>query len=188
MYTLKIEQDENAQDPRSLDWTDCNLGAMICFHRRYSLGDTHNYSNRDFSCWGDLKKQLIKDYRNDVILPIYMYDHSGQTINTTGFSCAFDSGQVGFIILDRAQLLKTHGTKRISKKHKVQLIADLISEVRTYDQYLTGDVYGYIVEDEDGEEVDSCWGYYGYKYAKEEGEAVLKYYNEPKEQTPQTTS
>ena len=60
MYTLKIEQDTCPQDPRSLDYTDCNLGAMICFHRRYSLGDTHNYSNRDFSCWGDLKKQLIK--------------------------------------------------------------------------------------------------------------------------------
>lgn len=186
MYTLRIEQDENAQDPRSLAYTDCNLGVMVCFHRRYSLGDTHSYSNKDFSCWGDLKKQLIKDYRNDIILPIYMYDHSGQTVNTTGFSCTWDSGQVGFIILDRAQLLKTHGTKRIIKAFKEKLFDYLKAEVETYDQYLTGDVYGYIVEDEDGREVDSCWGYYGEEYAKEEGEAVLKYYNELKEQTPQT--
>ena len=186
MYTLRIEQDENAQDPRSLDYTDCNLGAMICFHSRYNLGDEHDYDKDDYSGWDELRKQLIKDYRNDIILSLYLYDHSGITINTTGFSCRWDSGQVGFIILDRAQLLKTHGTKRITKAFKEKLFDYLKAEVETYDQYLTGDVYGYIVEDEDENEVDSCWGYYGYEYAKEEGEAVLKYYNEPKEQTPQT--
>ena len=109
---------------------------------------------------------------------MYLYDHSGIRMSTTSFSCRWDSGQVGFIVLDRKQLLKTHGTKRISKKQKIQLIADLISEVKTYDQYLTGDVYGYIIEDEEGDHVDSCWGFYGEEFAEQEGQSMLNYYNE----------
>lgn len=180
MYTLKIEQDSDPQNPRSLDYTDCNLGAMICYHRRYILGDEHSYDKDDYNNWDELRKQLIKDFRNDIILPLYLYNHSGITMSTSPFSCRWDSGQVGFIILDRAQLLKTHGTKRITKELKEKLFTYLKGEVETYDQYLTGDVYGYVIEDEDGEEVESCWGYYGEGYAEEEGESVLKYYNEPK--------
>ena len=37
----------------------------------------------------------------------------------------------------------------------------LRGEVKVYDQYLQGDVYGYVIEDADGEEIDSSWGYYG---------------------------
>lgn len=157
MYTLRIEQDDNTQDPRSLDYTDCNLGVMVCFHGRYRLGDEHNYDKDDYNSWDELRKQLIKNYRNDIILPLYLYDHSGITMNTTGFSCRWDSGQVGFIILDRAQLLKTHGTKRIAKQLKQKLFDYLKGEVKTYDQYLTGDVYGYIIEDEDDGLTYSGW-------------------------------
>ena len=53
--------------------------------------------------------------------------------------------------------------------------------------YLTGDVWGIIKEkwtdpdttpDEDGagdqwEETDSCWGFFGYEYAKEEAESWI---------------
>ena len=35
------------------------------------------------------------------------------------------------------------------------------SEVEEYDHYLTGQCYGYVVEDADGEEIDSCWGFLG---------------------------
>ncbi len=42
-YRLKIYQDDNTDSPRSWD----NLGTMICFHRRYNLGDKHNYSHEE---------------------------------------------------------------------------------------------------------------------------------------------
>jgi len=44
-----------------------------------------------------------------------------------------------------------------------------------YDQYLRCEVYGYIIEDEDGNHVDSCWGYYGgEEYARSVGESQLE--------------
>jgi hypothetical protein len=38
--TIKVSYDEDAESPR--DWD--NLGTMVCFHRRYNLGDDHKHS------------------------------------------------------------------------------------------------------------------------------------------------
>ena len=60
----------------------------------------------------------------------------------------------------------------------------LRGEVEAFDQYLRGDVYGVIVQrvkrDEDGDEVDteeldSCWGFYGLDYAREEAKQMGKH-------------
>ena len=40
-YVISVIQDEDAEDPRSND----NIGNMICWHGRYSLGDKHSYEN-----------------------------------------------------------------------------------------------------------------------------------------------
>lgn len=39
--------------------------------------------------------------------------------------------------------------------------ADIESDIETYQAYAFGDVYGYVIEDSDGEAVDSCFGFYG---------------------------
>jgi hypothetical protein len=105
-----------------------------------------------------------------VILPLYLYDHSGITISTGPFSCIFDSGQVGWIVCDKDTIEKEWaGDRDRAEKH-------LRAEVETYDDYLTGNVWGFIAEerevdenadpdeidDEDGwDTTDSCFGFYG---------------------------
>jgi hypothetical protein len=49
----------------------------------------------------------------------------------------------------------------------------LEGEIKDYDQYLTGDVYGYVVKDEAGDRVDSVWGFFGLEYARSEAQAAL---------------
>jgi len=44
------------------------------------------------------------------------------------------------------------------RDHAIRVMA---ADVQVYDDYLTGSVYGYIVE---GPASDSCWGYYGYNH------------------------
>ena len=179
-YKIIIKYDEDPMDPRSND----NIGKMICFHKRYDLGDNHDYDSNDYSGWDELREQLIKDFRNDVILPLYLYDHSGITMNTTGFSCRWDSGQVGFIVVDREMLLALRGVKKITKKEREKLFEYLKSEVEEYDNYITGDAYGYVIEDEDEEEVDSCWGYLGdANYALSEAKSIIDHL--VKQSTPQ---
>lgn len=44
-YNLQVFRDEYAENPREWD----NLGKMVCWHRRYNLGDKHDYeSPQDF--------------------------------------------------------------------------------------------------------------------------------------------
>ena len=42
----------------------------------------------------------------------FIYDHSGITMNTTGFSCPWDSGQVGWIYCSKKRFLSETGYKK----------------------------------------------------------------------------
>lgn len=158
---LRIVHDEDVENPREWD----NIGTMVCFHKRYNLGDKNNdYNSSDYGSWDEMEEAICKREDVALILPLYLYDHSGITINTTGFSCPWDSGQVGFIFVSKKKARKEYG--RLTKKVMEKLRKYLLGEVETYDQYLRGDVYGFqLVEvDEDGEEIDtidSCYGFFG---------------------------
>ena len=177
-YKIKIYPDTCPSDPRGGD----NLGTMVCFHSRYNLGDKHGYRHADYSGWDQLLKQIDRDHNVAVILPLYLYDHSGITMNTTGFSCPWDSGMVGLIFISKKKVRKEFGCKYITKKVREYITEYLTGEVKTYDRYLTGDVYGYKITKK-GEEVDSCWGFYGQEKCMETGESIVEYYiNKVKEE------
>jgi len=155
-YKIEIHQDECAESPREWD----NLGTMACFHSRYTLGDKHNMSIEDVI---DISES--NDY---VSLPLYLYDHSGITMNTTGFSCPWDSGKVGIIYVSLEKIKKEYGNTESDTLEKVR--GYLKGEVETYDNFLTGNVYGYVIKKvtqceschkHDEEDVDSCFGYIG---------------------------
>lgn len=176
-YTIKIEHDDMQESPR--DWD--NLGTMVCFHNRYNLGDYNDHSHTDplefaynlsglyedqvfeyltddqlAKCWDEIHKKYV-------ILPLYLYDHSGITMSTTGFSCPWDSGQVGYIYVSLEDVRKEYNVKRVSKKMREKIATYLTNEVETYDQHLTGEVYGFNIEKgEENEHVDSCYGFFGY--------------------------
>lgn len=141
--------------------------------------------------------------KHTVMLPLYIYDHSGITMNTSGYSCPWDSGQVGYIYATRETILKEFSAKKLTAKLRRQVEDILRSEVKTYAQYLEGDVYGYVIYKIDepcdcdpepwnnyppcnctkhAEVVDSCCGFYGSDVALEEGRSSLRFYeNKDKE-------
>jgi hypothetical protein len=155
-YNIRVMADSDPESPREWD----NLGTMVCWHSRYNLGDVDG--NREY----ESPEAFLEEIGDAIVLPLYLYDHSGITMNTTGFSCPWDSGQVGFIYITLDKVRKEYGWKKITKKRREQIEKYLTGEVETYDMYLRGEVYGFNItrNDEDGEEVDidSCWGFYGY--------------------------
>lgn len=170
-YIVKIEQDECPINPREWD----NLGVMVCNHRRYDLGDETLECN-GVSFEDDLKKHLEGEglaLKEVIVLPLYLYDHSGITMNIDGFSCPRDSGQVGFIYVSKKRVREEYGVKRISKELKERVIGILKAEVEVYSQYLEGDVWGYSIEDCEGNFIDSCYGFYGYESAESEAKAFI---------------
>lgn len=169
-FNINIVYDEYSESPREWD----NLGKIICFHSRYNLPneqDLTNFKTGDFNSWEEWKKELIKEYNPCLILPVFMYDHSGISLNTGGFSCSWDSGQIGFILATKKQVRKEWKVKRISKKLKSLVERNLKGEIETYSQYLNGEVYAFTITDENENIIDSCSGYYDIKSAKIEAEA-----------------
>ena len=161
-HTISIHYDSDAESPRTWD----NLAEFHCSHRRYSLGDKgFNYSNGQ-DC---IEAAQEAEKQGDVVLPLYLYDHSGITISLSPFSCPWDSGQVGFVIIHREKMLSEFGAKKFSKSLKAKALKIAQVEVETYDQYLRGEVYGYKI-DPNG---DSCWGVYGQEECLNEAKSVV---------------
>jgi hypothetical protein len=179
-FTIRIEQDENPMNPRT-EWD--NFGTIAYKHRNYILGEEEINDPDDFLAGlagvePDKDNLMELAQRKNVILPVYLYDHSGITISCHPFSCPWDSGQVGYIYATYEQIRKEYNVKHVTKK-VIEKVKNLLrSEIETFDNYLTGEVYGFIVEDKDGEDVDSCWGFYGedgIKEAKTEAENSINY-------------
>jgi hypothetical protein len=180
-YLIEVKQDMSPESPRSWD----NLGTMVCFHNRYSLGDKHNYNSNDYSGWDEQLKVISKNEDVCVILPIFMYEHSGVCINTKPYSCPWDSGQIGHIFVSKEKVRKEYNVKRISKKLKECITKYLEGEVKTYSDYLEGNVYSYEINKiticnegcEHKHFMDSCSGFIGDEdYCLEEAERVVQHY------------
>ena len=99
--------------------------------------------------------------RKNLILPLYLYDHSGITMscsNTYPYNDRWDGGQVGWIYASYDEIKKEYG--KLNEENIDKADSLLLREVETYDSYLRGETYGFTIE-ENGVEVDSCWGFMG---------------------------
>lgn len=200
-YILTVQPDDFFVSPRRVDE---NFGTMVCFHRRYDLGDEHDYKNSD-----DFLKDLFlkavgddengeekydrllnriseaqgtpfgsKEYartvdralmaeieKEHIVLPLYLYDHSALAMSTSSFAgravhAEWDSGQIGWIYVSKADVREEYGVERITPSVRQQAENQLRREVEIYDAYLRGECYGYELY-KNGELEDSCWGFVG---------------------------
>ena len=175
-YTIEVKQDEIPESPREWD----NLGTMVCFHNKYNLGDKHEITSSDFNSWNEVENHLKKENDIAIILPLYLYDHSGLRIKIGSFQghlpqghAEFDSGMIGFIYITKEKIRKEYGCKHITKKWIEKVTGYLENEVKTYDQFISGDVWYYVVEDENGEDIDCCGGIYGQDEAENQAKEMV---------------
>ncbi|MGS5046721.1 MULTISPECIES: hypothetical protein [unclassified Mameliella] len=165
-HIIKIYRDPDAESPR--EWS--NLGTLICWHRRYRLGDSHEFESpeaflRDLAEVSDHSNRSMEQLRDRaerkaIIQPVFLYDHSGLAMNTIGFHCPWDSGQVSYVYVTLEAVRTEFGVKRVTKALRERADDILRAEIVSYDAYLGGRVYGYVIE-QDGEEIDACWGFVG---------------------------
>lgn len=132
----------------------------------------------------ELLSNTIKE-SGAVILPLYLYDHSGLSMSVSSFSDKWDSGQVGVIYATGKQVQEEFGN---DPDVAIEGATNLLKgEVESYDQHLRGEVYGVNLEtfvnvgtveepEWESENIDSCWGYFGSEYAQ--GELKSNFENE----------
>lgn len=125
-YTLKVEQDDCTESPREWD----NVCTMVCFHRRYDLGDKHNYDDGDeffdyilhdicgidYKDFEELdtraKYQLAKESDKVYFKDLNLYDHGGITISTScgyPYNDRWDACCVGWIYVSKEKAMREWG-------------------------------------------------------------------------------
>ncbi len=131
---IKIVYDGNMEysNPRKCT----NLGTMICKHYKYSLGDVD----------GD---EPVPD-RDFEILQLYLYDHSGLRISSEPFTCPWDSGVVGYIYVYHDTIREWYGDVNEDTIQKARY--QMLAEVRTYDLFLSGNVFTVLIRRGEEEE------------------------------------
>ena len=158
-YSIGIYYDYDPESPRSWD----NLGTIYSNSRRYNP-DGHKIEE----ILNDEETGMSEDFKKNYIwLKIRGYEHIGLTISVSGgypYNDPWDSGLFGIIAVSKERAVKEFGKKICTKKVRERAIACLTGEVETLDDYYTGNVYGFVIENEDGDEIDSCWGYFGNDY------------------------
>lgn len=159
--TLKIiaDSDSGHTDPAAND----EAVIMAVLHSKYINPARHaenRFPGADFDSPEGL--QAFADEHADEweAFPLFMYDHSGTIYQASRgggnpFPCQWDSGRAGFIFVKRWEVTP----KGADPEESAWKAAESFCEVYTH--WANGDVWGYVVEDADGDTVESCWGFIG---------------------------
>lgn len=199
-YKIKIRQDEFCESPN--EWINEDL-FLVYDHRQFNVerkgfepNDIYNYlelkSKIESSIGLDESQEELEDeikgyfdYNSKYwIFPVEAYIHSGVSLSLFSGTkqCRWDSSVAGYILAEKD-----------SFKDEYDAIKSAESLIETWNQYLSGEVYGFITEkpttiysiekslfdkhlkegtvikdlekdfmtEDEWEEIDSCWGYYG---------------------------
>ncbi len=153
--TIKIIADEDAQAPENDD------GIFIVTTRNRYFELLQN--GMDAGQWMEDAKEHAKKYW---IFPLQAYIHSGVALSLHRggqFSDPWDSGQIGFVFVAKSE--SKYRTRE--RKKCVSAFTMAKNYMESWNQYLSGDVWGFDIS-QDGESLDSCWGFYGMDYCKHE--------------------
>ena len=167
-YKIRISVAEIQQNPRE---EFESMGTFVLAHKRYNVANETEIKTDQFNSWDDVEKEIIKQNGPCVILPVYMYDHSGVALSTARTGCfadQWDSGVLGLIFVSNKTIRETYGVKRVSPKVLTKTLDALVNEVEVYGAYLNGDVFEFEILDAVGNVIeDSCMGsFYGWDHTK----------------------
>ncbi len=147
--TLEVFED-TYDDPREY-YQDTNLTKMICFHRKYKLGDEHNFSSpNEFDEWYKKNEDKVA-----CIMPLYLLDHSGLYMSTHDFQDPWDSGQVGYVYILKETLREHNMDNEIASYDICRAMID--EEVEEYSSWLCGipPYYSFTITDENDNVIES---------------------------------
>jgi len=165
-YTYEIRVDDSPESPA--DWD--NLGEIVYLLRARNVLGTKAVSDAEMH---EIHEGILSG--RYIGVEVFAYVHSGVTIRAAArnpFTCPWDSGRSGFVYTTVEKALKEYGRKKMSNKLKRKVQEILRREVETFDQYLQGDVYFYVVR-KGVDIVDTCSGIYGQAQAEKEAKEFI---------------
>ena len=104
------------------------------------------------------------------VLNVVMYDHGNVSYSVGRHYDEWDGGNAGLTFYTAKQI-KDMGHE--TQPSDEDLTKWLTGEIDEYSKWASGEVYGYVIKDRNGDDVDSCWGFIGHEYAVEEAKAAV---------------
>jgi hypothetical protein len=157
-FTVKIEQDENAESPRQ--WGNKDV-FIVANHSDFYV--TEPGQKRCPEDAGELIKRYKKTHW---VFPLEAYIHGGVVLALAGEGNfpdrQWDVSRLGFVFVCKKDYKETEARDRAK------------SEIAIWNQYVSGDVWEYSIEDDSGEVLESLCGCYGFQYTKDEAMACAK--------------
>ena len=165
--TADIYQDTMYQDSPN-DWGDDGM-FLVAFHRDFSV-ERDGFSQD--VCRSIVDPKEYPDYKNEAAeirreyhaFGLEAYIHSGVSLSLSYEGNypdrRWDVSQLGLVFIAKSEA---------RTKSKARTLA--LGLIKTWNQNLSGDVYGYSIEATN----DSCWGFYGYDSVKEAAQEALEY-------------
>lgn len=156
-WQLKIGYDDCLESPRK----DYNIGKILCLPNKYiknelELPYEYNEKFEKSRNLHEIEEMLTKlGYIHERIC---VYDHSGVSIYLGTPCCRWDSGYIGWYVVDKKQYREDHKIKRISKKELKNIDEIMQSEIKTYNNWINGNVFWYELY-KNGKVIDSCGGF-----------------------------
>ena len=166
--TVELHLDEGGDHECPLDMDGEEWFVWANFERNYK--EHHEYADPE---------EALADAKENgyLIFNLYRYEH-GFVAYKIGelnpFSCPWDSCQVGYVFVDKSKARDTWMWKRISAKRLAYIEQQVRHMAEIYSAWVNGEIYGFVVEDSDGEHIDSCWGFYERDYCLQEGVSVAE--------------
>lgn len=156
---LLIERDEFASSPS--EWGDDNL-FIVANHRQFYVpvpGEKRITEDAE---------ELVKRFkRTHWAFLVEAYIHGGVVLALAGErdfpDRRWDVSLVGYVFAAKKEWRMSKTARKAAR-----------GLIETWNQYLSGDVWMYIIEDDEGNTIDSCGGFYGEKECREEGEKLFK--------------
>lgn len=186
-HTVVLCYDPDALSPRD---NDGNLSRIVHWHNRYVCGD-ERLNRGDFGSPEEIREKIEAGTGEILaILPVWLYDHSGTVLKASKaspFSDRWDSGQVGWAYVTRSAAEvagctpgKSYTYEDDKGSHTVTydeafFVEAIVDEVELFDRWSNGRFVGFIVEDKDGDEVESCWGFDDPDYARKEAKDAAEH-------------
>jgi hypothetical protein len=163
-YVIHVVVRNPPANPRDFMGTDSTI--LCREHNRYELGDEQS----DAGSPEEMQAEIQAAYGpTRVMLPVWFYDHSVQAMSVRSFvgraqHAEWDSAWAGFIFMTDEEIRRVYGVQRITAKLVAEVEKNLAAQVEVYSEYLSGNVFGYIIYDpaDMDEPLDSCFGYYGF--------------------------
>ena len=163
---LEIVYDESCESPR--EFQNFSIIATV-LQRNHTIGD-FEFNN------SDELKEYLKEQKPVYQMKLYIYEHSGISLECFEDSPKYpyddqwDAGCIG-VVFTTKKLLKDNGMDKLPKEN---IIKQMKAEVKLYSDWCNGDCYGYRLvklskcdkcDQSQDEEIDSCYGFYGYDHA-----------------------